>query len=143
MNEALYQSIVLERSRNPHFAGRPAAFDAQGQGENRMCGDKVSVFLTRQDMGLHHEAEGCAILAASAELMCEAATGKTADEITMLSNKFEHLVKTGQENPALGDLNALAGIAQYPSRLRCATLPWSALRDAVARGRAAGDAIHG
>ncbi|HTQ71695.1 MAG TPA: SUF system NifU family Fe-S cluster assembly protein [Acidocella sp.] len=143
MNEALYQSIVLERSRHPHHAGRPAAFDAEGQGENRMCGDKISVFLNRHGMGLHHEAEGCAILAASAELMCEAATGKTADEIAILSHKFEHLVKTGQENPELGDLNALAGIAQYPSRLRCATLPWSALRDAIARASAAGDAVHG
>ncbi len=141
MNEALYQSIVLNRSRNPRFAGRPAAFNAEGHGENRMCGDKISIFLNGVD--LRHEAEGCAILAASAELMCEAATGKTAGEIAILAEKFEHLVKTGQESPELGELNALAGIAQYPSRLRCATLPWSALRAALAGAGAAGDAVHG
>lgn len=141
MNESLYQSIVLERSRNPHFAGRPAVFNAEGQGENRMCGDKISVFLNGAD--LRHEAQGCAILAASAELMCEAATGKTAGEIAILSEKFEHLVKSGQENPELGELNALTGIAQYPSRLRCATLPWSALRDALARAGSAGGPANG
>lgn len=141
MNETLYQSIVLNRSRNPHFAGRPSAFNAEGQSENRMCGDKISIFLNGAD--LRHEAEGCAILAASAELMCEAATGKTAGEIAILSDEFEHLVKTGQEIPELGELNALAGIAQYPSRLRCATLPWSALRDALARAGSAGGPADG
>ncbi|WP_298222770.1 Fe-S cluster assembly sulfur transfer protein SufU [Acidocella sp.] len=141
MSEELYQSIVLERSRSPHFSGRPAVFDALGQSENRMCGDKVSVFL--KGVYLRHEAQGCAILAASAELMCEAATGKTVGEIAILCDKFEHLVKTGQEIPELGELNALAGIAQYPSRLRCATLPWSALRDAIARAGRAGDTANG
>lgn len=141
MSEALYQSIVLDRSRHPHHAGRPAVFDAEGKSENRMCGDMVSVFLSGADV--RHEADGCAILVASAELMCEAATGKTAGEIAILSDKFEHLVKTGQENLELGDLNALAGIAQYPSRLRCATLPWSALRDAIARVGSAGDTANG
>ena len=136
MSEALYQSIVLERSRNPHFAGRPAVFEAEGQNENRMCGDKVSIFVSGATF--RHEAEGCAILAASAELMCIAATGKSVGEIAILSEKFEQLVTTGQENPELGDLNALADIAQYPSRLRCATLPWSALGNAIA-----GDAANG
>jgi nitrogen fixation NifU-like protein len=141
MSEAIYQSIILKSSRNPHHAGRPAAFDAEGHGENRMCGDKISIFLNGTE--LRHEAEGCAILAASAELMCDAAIGKSAAEIAILSDKFEHLVKTGQESPELGDLNALAGIAQYPSRLRCATLPWGALRDAIARAGARGDTAHG
>ena len=141
MSEALYQSIVLESSRNPRHAGRPDVFNAEGQSENRMCGDKVSVFLNGAD--LRHEAQGCAILAASAELMCEAATGKTAGEIAILSDKFEHLVTTGQQTPELGELNALASIAQYPSRLRCATLPWSALRDAIARAGSAGGPANG
>ncbi len=141
MSDVLYQSVVLERSRNPRHAGRPVVFMAEGQSENRMCGDKVSVFL--DGALLRHEALGCTILAASAELMCEAATGKTVDEIATLSDKFEHLLKTGQEIPELGELNALASIAQYPSRLRCATLPWSALRDALARAGSAGDSASG
>ena len=136
MSEALYQSIVLERARRPQHAGRPPIFNAEGRSENRMCGDTVSVFLHGAE--LRHEAQGCAILAASAELMCIAATGKSAVEIATLSDEFEQLVKTGQENPDLGDLNALASIAQYPSRLRCATLPWSALGNAIA-----GDAANG
>ena len=130
MSDALYQSIVLERSRNPQHAGRPAVFNAEGQSENRMCGDIISIF--RGAEGWRHEAQGCAILTASAELMCDVATGKTASEIAILMDKFEQLLKTGQEIPDLGELNALAGIAQYPSRLRCATLPWSALGNAIA-----------
>ncbi|MGE4482194.1 Fe-S cluster assembly sulfur transfer protein SufU [Acidocella sp.] len=141
MSEALYQSIVLERSRNPRLAGRPDVFETEGQGENRICGDRVGIFLAGDR--LRHEAQGCAILAASADLMCQAASGKTADEIAILNDKFECLVKTGQENPELGELNALAGIAQYPSRLRCATLPWSALRDALAKAVLAGGTANG
>lgn len=140
MNEALYDSIVLDRARHPRHAGRPAAFDAMGAGENRMCGDQVSIF--RVGSTYRHEAVGCAILAASAELMCDAATGKNAGEIAILAEGFEQLVRTGQENPDLGDLNALAGIAQYPSRLRCATLPWSALRASLAGDPGAGDRDH-
>ncbi len=136
MSDSLYQSIVLERARNPLHAGRPAVFNAEGRSENRMCGDIISIF--RGAEGWRHEARGCAILIASAELMCDVATGKTAAEIAILSGMFEKLVNTGEVNPELGDLNALASIAQYPSRLRCATLPWSALGNAIA-----GDAENG
>lgn len=142
MSEALYQSLVLTHSRAPLHAGRPVVFDAQGHGENRMCGDEVSVFFTRAEAGWRHEAKGCAILTASADLMCAALNGLNESEITPLHKKFERLVKTGETSPDLGDLNALASIALYPARLRCATLPWSAAHNALA-GAATGVAGHG
>lgn len=143
MSEALYQALVLKAGQHPHYAGRPAEFDALGQHENRMCGDSVSVFYTQAEKTWRHEAQGCAIMCASAELMCAAADGKTADELKILHHKFEQLVKTGQQNPDLGDLNALASIAHYPARVGCATLPWDALTNALAAASSNGARAHG
>lgn len=127
----LYQTLIMDRSKNPRFAGRPTAFDAQAQGNNPLCGDHVEVFVRREGNKVAHESRGCAIMTASADLMAEAVAGKSADEIAKLREAFEQVVTTGVENSDLGDLNALAGVSEYRSRIRCATLPWSALADAV------------
>jgi nitrogen fixation NifU-like protein len=128
---ALYEAIVLDHVKQPRHAGRPARFDASGEGSNKLCGDKVSVYLTAEGMALHHESEGCAIMAASADLMAGAAAGKTPDQIREMFAAFTHLVTTGTANPALGDLNALAAVSEFPSRIGCATLPWRALEEAL------------
>lgn len=126
-----YQALILARHKHPRHAGRPAQFDAQGQGANPICGDAVRVYLTRAGAEVHHEAEGCAILQASADLMAEAVAGKTPAQIEQLGRDFAALLATGAENPALGELNAFAGLADYPARIRCATLPWHALTEAL------------
>lgn len=131
MNEQLYQQIVLGRVKEPRFAGRPAHFDAEGEGANKLCGDRVRIYVTREGMGVHHLSEGCAIMAASADLMAEAAAGKNAAEIQQLAQEFATVVKTGIENPSLGALNALAAVSAFPSRIGCATLPWRALEEAL------------
>ncbi len=133
----LYQSLIVERSKAPRFAGRPDVFDAQGHGENAMCGDEVQVFVQRGGQ-VRHEAHGCAILAASADLMAQAVAGKTLAQVAEMRAAFEDVVGTGRENPALGDLNALAGVAEYRSRIRCATLPWVALGEALGEGQVDG-----
>ncbi len=125
----LYQALVMARSRAPRFAGRPVAFGLHAQGENPMCGDHVEVFISGTQV--RHESEGCAILVASADLMAQAAEGKSPAEISRLRVAFEQMLETGQVNPALGDLNALAGVSEYRSRIRCATLPWAALGQAL------------
>lgn len=142
MSEALYSSLVLEHSRVPQHAGRPPVFDAQGHGENRICGDDVTVFFTRDTAFWRHEARGCAILTASADLMCARLNGMDLENISLLGDEFEHMVKTGETQANLGDLNALASLAQYPARFRCATLPWSAARRAIANVTSGGIA-HG
>lgn len=131
MSEDLYQALILARSREPLYAGRPPQFDACGAGENRMCGDEVSVFFTRAQRSWRHESHGCAILLASADLMCGMLAGRDEADLAWLGPAFETLAKTGDVCPDLGDLNALASIARYPARLRCATLPWSAARHAL------------
>jgi nitrogen fixation NifU-like protein len=127
----LYQAIIMDRTKNPRHAGRPATFDAQGQGDNPMCGDRVQVFVTRDGAKVFHESRGCAIMVASAELMADAVAGLNTAQITQRRAAFEAVVNTGVEDPSLGELNALAGVSEYRSRIRCATLPWTALASAL------------
>jgi nitrogen fixation NifU-like protein len=126
----IYQALIMDRSKNPRFARRMESFDAEAQGNNPMCGDKIHVFVRLDGNRIAHESRGCAIMTASADLMAEAAAGKTAAEFFVMQKAFEDVVSSGKANPALGDLNALAGVSEYRSRIRCATLPWTALADA-------------
>jgi nitrogen fixation NifU-like protein len=128
----LYQSIIMARSKNPLHAGRPASFDAEAEGENPLCGDRVHLYLQRDGSRIFHESRGCAIMIASVELMADAVAGLTAPQIAQTRAAFEAVVNTGAPDAALGPLNALAGVSEYRSRIRCATLPWSALALALA-----------
>jgi nitrogen fixation protein NifU and related proteins len=127
----LYQALIMDRSRKPRFAGRLEMFDAEAKGDNPMCGDRVHLFLRWDGTKVMHESRGCAIMTASADLMAEAVANKSLKEIQSLHAAFEDMLKTGKPDPALGDLNALSGVSEYRSRIRCATLPWSALSDAL------------
>jgi len=123
----LYQSIIMARSKTPSHAGKPETYDAEGEGDNPMCGDRVHVYLQRDGSKIFHESRGCAIMIASAELMADAVAGLNPAQIAQRRAAFEAVVNTGTKNPDLGELNALAGVSEYRSRIRCATLPWSAL----------------
>jgi len=127
----LYQSLIMDRARAPRHAGRPDSYDFEAQGDNPMCGDRVHVFVREAGTVVHHEARGCAIMSASADLMADAVAGLDAPQISALRTAFEAVVNTGTADPSIGDLNALAGVYEYRSRIRCATLPWSALGDAL------------
>jgi len=127
----LYQSLIMDRTKNPRHAGKPATFDAEAEGDNPMCGDRVHVYLRRDGTLVTHESRGCAIMTASADLMADAVKNLTPEQIAARKTAFEAMVNTGAENPELGDLNALAGVSEYRSRIKCATLPWSALAAAL------------
>jgi len=126
-NAELYQSIIMDRTKNPRHAGRPEVFDAQAHGDNPLCGDRIHLFLRRDGTAVSYEARGCAIMTASADLMADAVAGLSAVEVAQRRTAFEAVVNTGTPDPSLGDLNALSGVSEYRSRIRCATLPWSAL----------------
>jgi nitrogen fixation NifU-like protein len=129
MSAELYQALIMDRSKNPRYAGRPARFDAQAEQKNALCGDQVQVFIDGPDV--RHESRGCAIMTASADLMAEAVAGKPAGEIAALNALFEKMVNSGGAEDSLGELNALAGVSQFRSRIRCAILPWAALAQAL------------
>ena len=128
----LYQETILDRGRRPRHAQRLAAFDATAKGDNPMCGDRCQVWVKRASDGsigaVGFEARGCAISIASADLMTEAVQGLDANAAKRLSERFRVLATTGAaEDPALDTLRPLAGVHEYPSRVKCATLPWHAL----------------
>lgn len=130
----LYQDIILDRGRNPRHMHRLEPFDARASGDNPMCGDQIEVRVTfapdNTVSDAAFEARGCAISLASADLMAEIVRGRDAGAIRLLAKQFGELAKTGDtagEDAALQKLRPLSGVSDYPSRVKCATLPWSAL----------------
>ena len=134
----LYQSLIMERARTPRHAGAPKAYDAEAEGDNPMCGDRVHLWIRRGGDGrieeVRHATRGCAICQASADLLSDAALGRNTQEIGTLRQDFESMVSSGvvPDDAAFADLQALAGVHEYRSRIRCATLPWQALSAALA-----------
>jgi len=129
----LYQQVVLDHSRKPRNQRRPARPDRQAEGHNPLCGDKVRVYAQLQDDRLEDvafEASGCAICTASASMMTEATRGHSTPAVRALAREFEGALVTGS-GTLDGDLAALSGVSQYPSRIRCATLPWKTLLAAL------------
>jgi len=129
--DQLYHDLIMDRARNPRHAGRLPAFDLSGEGDNPMCGDRIQVYFKRDGAEISHEARGCAIMIASADLMADAVAGADIAQFSQLRSAFEAVVNSGAENPSLGALNALGPVSEYRSRIRCATLPWSALAQAL------------
>jgi nitrogen fixation NifU-like protein len=127
----LYQALIMDRTKNPRHAGKPAEYDAEAEGDNPMCGDHVHVYVKRDGTRVTHVSRGCAIMVASAELMADAVAGLPQSQIAQRRAAFEAVVNSGKPDPSLGELNALAGVSEYRSRIRCATLPWSALTQAL------------
>ena len=130
----LYRQTVLNHSRNPHNCRRPATFDREAEGHNALCGDKVHVYLGLQADALSDvawEASGCAISLASASMMSDAVTGKTVAATRQTIDDFMNGLSSPQGGKLAGELAALGGVRDYPSRIRCATLPWQTLRAAL------------
>ena len=138
----LYQDIILEHGRNPRHRRRLEVFDAEAVGDNPFCGDRVAVRLRRDAEGrvveAGFEARGCAIAVASADLMAGLVEHRGDAEIRLAGAAFERMLETGDADsaPALIEpLRPLVGVHEYRSRIRCATLPWSALMAALDQER--------
>lgn len=129
----LYSAEIRAHGREPRHARRLEDADATARGDNPMCGDRVQVWLRRSGDAvaeLGFEARGCELTVASADLMCEAATGRTADDVRALSERVAEMARTGRCDACdatLTRLRPLSAVHEYPSRVRCVTLPWSAL----------------
>jgi nitrogen fixation NifU-like protein len=131
----LYQEVILDHNKRPRNFGAIEG-GSHAAGHNPMCGDRVNVYVRVED-GKVAEARfngnGCAISKASASLMTEAVTGHTTEEVHSLFSLFQEMV-TGKVEPdeeAIGKLVVLAGVSEYPSRVKCAMLAWHALEAAI------------
>ncbi|MGE5686901.1 MAG: Fe-S cluster assembly sulfur transfer protein SufU [Gemmatimonadota bacterium] len=135
----LYQDVILEHNRSPRNFRRMEDADRHAEGRNPLCGDQITVWLKLDgdlitDVSFH--GSGCAISKASASLMTGAVKGKTRAEVDRLFDRFRGVV-TGQGGDAqggeLGKLAVFSGISAFPMRVKCATLPWHALKAALER----------
>ena len=144
----LYQEVILDHAKRPRNFGRSEQFDHEAHGHNPLCGDKVDVFVILGDGGrvedVRFEGRGCAISMASASLMTELLKGKTEAEARHLFERFHEMVTHEAGGDPLPDaaaddlerLEVLAGVRQFPMRVKCATLPWHTFTAALASGKA-------
>ena len=138
----LYQEVILDHGRHPRHARRLEAFDATAKGDNPMCGDRVQVWVKFDDGGAIErsgfEARGCAISVASADLMAEVTQGRSRTDARAMFEAFREMARTGtcpaceaSVAASMERLAPLSGVHEYPSRVKCATLPWHALLAAL------------
>jgi nitrogen fixation NifU-like protein len=132
----LYEEVILDHNRNPrNFHKNPQGSNRHAHGYNPLCGDEFTVHLTVEDgivTDAGFEGAGCAISTASASLMTEAAKGKTVEEAEALFHGMHNLLTQEGDPPDMGKLQVLAGVREYPMRIKCATLAWHTMHAALA-----------
>lgn len=132
----LYQEIIIDHAKTPRNFGKLEHANHCKLGHNPLCGDRLTLYIIEQNgkvEELYFEGTGCAISVASASLMTEAVKGKSIAEVQALFDDFHQLVTEGKEPLAdLGKLAVFAGVAEFPIRVKCATLAWHTLKAALA-----------
>lgn len=139
MLEELYRETILDHGRKPRNSGHLEAATHKADGWNPLCGDQIRLFLIVQDdtiTDIKFEGCGCAISQASTSLMTETVKGMKVADALALFEKFHAMVVDGTVDE-LDGLECLAGVREFPARIKCATLGWHALRSALAGEEAA------
>lgn len=136
----LYQSVVLDHNKNPRNFGKPGDFSLTAEGFNPLCGDHYHVFVKKSSSDdsletICFEGQGCAISKASASLMTQIMKGKNLTEFNDIFISFQKMV-TGKgcderSKELLGKLRVFEEVWKYPSRVKCAALPWHTLKAAL------------
>jgi nitrogen fixation NifU-like protein len=136
--DELYQEIVMEHNWKPRNFRRLDDANLSANGFNPFCGDAIDVYLKVEDgvvADVGFQGSGCAISRASASLMTDSIKGKTTAEAGAMFDRFHKMLTRAPEDElddeGLGDLEVLAGVSQFPTRVKCATLSWHTLRSAL------------
>ena len=134
VDDDLYREIILDHFRNPRHKRAVHPADRVVEADNPLCGDEVSLSV-RLDGGrisdAGFEGRGCSISQASASMLCETVAGMPVEGATQLAERFRAMMQGDGEPLDLGDLEALRGVRAYPVRVKCATLAWHALLEAL------------
>jgi nitrogen fixation NifU-like protein len=133
----LYQAVILDHNRRPRNLGPLDDASGQADGKNPLCGDQLTVWVKLDGdtiADVRFVGQGCAISKASASLMTEAVKGRTVADARALFERFHTMVTTAPDQPVndLGKLSVLAGVRQFPIRVKCASLAWHTLKAALA-----------
>ncbi len=148
----LYREIILDHYRSPRNRGElPSPPAAHAVGHNPLCGDEIEVFLQVDGdvvRDIKVAGQGCSISQSSASMMSQAVKGKSVDEVRALTRRFKGMMsidenpddpaRPGDADVKLGDLEALQGVVKFPVRIKCATLSWNTLLDALRQPDTAG-----
>lgn len=133
--KALYQEVILDHNRNPRNFHKIEPCSHHAEGHNPLCGDQIELYLNIEEgiiTDIAFQGEGCAISTASSSMMTEAIKGKSIAEAEALFQRFHDAVTLEEvEAEGLGSLQILMGVREYPTRVKCATLPWHALYSAI------------
>ena len=132
----LYQEVILDHNRRPRNFHRLDGASHHAEGYNPLCGDRVTVFVQVEDnriADVAFEGSGCAISKASASLMTDRVKGCTVGEARELFDRFHRMVTTPSDRAVedLGKLSVLAGVREFPVRVKCASLAWHTLKAAL------------
>ena len=139
--EDLYREIILDHYRTPRNRGeldQPALF---ADGHNPLCGDEIRISVAVQDgvvTDVRFSGSGCSISQSSASMMTSAIKGKPVEQVKSIVRRLKQMMTIDEEDSEidesinLGDLEALQGVVKFPVRIKCATLGWNTLLDAIA-----------
>lgn len=144
----LYQEVILDHNRRPHNFRVIESATAKQEGYNPLCGDRLTLYVTLDGdviKDVAFQGSGCAISKASASLMTDALKGKTVAEARELFEQFHAMITSDPATPVedlsteargakvdLGKLSVLAGVREFPTRVKCASLAWHTMKAAVA-----------
>ena len=134
----LYQEVILDHNRRPRNFHTMADASHRAEGYNPLCGDRLTLYLKLDGDVIKDaafEGSGCAISKASASLMTDAIKGRTVPDARTLFERFHRMVTTPPEERVedLGKLSALAGVREFPVRVKCASLAWHTFKAALDR----------
>jgi len=134
----LYQEVILDHNRRPRNFGALADATRVANGHNPLCGDRLKLYLKLDGdriQNIAFEGSGCAISKASASLMTDAVKGQSIPEAMSLFDRFHQVVTTPVDEPvdeeSVGKLAVLAGVREFPARVKCASLAWHTLKAAL------------
>lgn len=151
--EDLYREIILDHYRNPRNRGElPSPPARRAEGFNPLCGDEIVLYVDIDDAGVVADVkvggQGCSISQSAASMMSAAVKGKTTDEVRQMVRAFKAMMSIHEQgleaaedgadeaeaedlDISLGDLEALRGVVKFPVRIKCATLSWNTLTQAL------------
>jgi nitrogen fixation NifU-like protein len=134
----LYQEVILDHHKHPRNFGKLEGANRHAEGFNPLCGDRVTIYALVDGDAIREiafDGSGCAICVAAASVMTDEQRGKTLAEVELLYGRLHDVVMsdtgTTIDTEALGKLAVFAGVREFPVRVKCATLPWHALRAAL------------
>ena len=132
----LYQEVILDHNRRPRNFRTIDEPTRKQEGYNPLCGDRLTLYVKLEGnviKDVAFQGVGCAISKASASLMTDALKGKTVEEARAMFDQFHDMVTSSSDAPLpdLGKLAVLGGVREFPTRVKCASLPWHTLKAAV------------